>query len=145
MRKIDKELFPEDANWLDGTYGNVPEMFGSFEHLARYIKKRFPRSFDSKGDHARGTFLIEEVDIVFVDPKECPRKVIHLGFAESKITIKIPCRLSLSREEQDDVRDRYHLKYAPIVKESHTRAMTLLWRLLADDAKNSLRKKMKAK
>jgi hypothetical protein len=142
---MDRELFPEDANWFDGTYNNVPEMFASFEQLARYIKKRFPDALDSRGQNCRGTFLIEEVDIVFVDPKECPRKMIHLGFAESKITVKIPSQTALSREEQDDVRDRYHLKYAPIVKESHTRAMTLLWRLLADEAKIRLQKKGKPK
>jgi hypothetical protein len=83
--------------------------------------------------------LIEEIDVVFLDAKSCPRKTIHLGFAENKLTIQLPDVSGLTDEEKDIIRDQYQMNYAPVVKESHTRAMTLLWKLLGQEAREELK------
>lgn len=142
MNKIDKQLFPDEVDWLDGSFKNITEMFGSFEHLARYIKKRFPNSYDTQIENYRGTFIIEEVDVVFIDPKKNPRRIINLGFAENKMTIKIPDSMTFSNDDREELRDKYQIKYTSIVKESHIRAMTLLWKLLGDEAREELKKEL---
>lgn len=138
MTGMFEEMFPEDKSWLEGAFADMDEMFNSFECLARYIRKRFPDAISSKNISSMGSFLLEDVDVIFVNKKNQPRRTISLRFAERILLVKIPDEKSWTDSYRDELRDKYQAKYSPIVKESQIRAMTLLWKLLPPKKRQQL-------
>lgn len=138
MSGLFEEIFPEDKSWLEGAFKDMDEMFNSFECLARYIRKRFPDSISSKSISSLGSFLLEEVDVLFVNKKHHPRRTVYMKFADRQLVVRVPDEKSWSEADRDELRDKYHTKYSPVIKESQIRAMTLLWKLLPPDQRKKL-------
>lgn len=139
MKGIDKKLFPEDGEWLKGSYADLREMFGSFEYFAKYIRKRFPNAKDSEIEGARASFLIESVEIHWKAPTELERVRVHIGYGTSTIKIFVPELPQYSEADKRHVEDEFHERYASRIKESHVRMNALLWYLLNEKKKKEVR------
>ena len=135
---IDESIFPENDTWFDGTYANLKDMFGSFEYFARYIKKRFPKSQEIETENYNGIFFIENIDVIFCP--EVSRISMQIAFASNHLVIKVPDRGQYDDQEKDELREHLFEKYFSRVKESHTRILALLWKLLDDEEQKVLAK-----
>lgn len=138
MAGLFEEMFPEDKSWLEGAFKDMDEMFNSFECLARYIRRRFPDAISSKSISSLGSFLLEEVDVIFVNRKTQPRRTVCMKFADRLLVVKIPDDRSWSETERDELRDKYHAKYSPVIKESQIRARHCFGSSFPQKRENSL-------
>ncbi len=140
MKGLDKKLFPEDGEWLKGSYPDLREMFGSFEYFAKYIKKRFPNAKNSEIENFQALFLIESVEVHWCPAKELAKTKVHVGYGSSTIKVFVPDNADYSDADRRRIEDEYHGKYVSRIKESHVRMNALLWYLLTDLKKSELRK-----
>jgi hypothetical protein len=128
----DNTLFPSDQNWLEGSYDDLKTLFGSWEYFAQYIKKRFPNVEDSDIENLRSTFLIEDVDVIFVSDEKIKRTIVRVAYASSTLIVQIPDNGKLNNDQKEEIRQKYLESFFPRIKESHARMNTLLWKLLSD-------------
>lgn len=140
MKGIDKKLFPEDSEWLKGSFADLREMFGSFEYFAKYIRKRFPNTKDSEIEGIRAAFLIEGVEVHFQPAEELERVRVHVGYGSSTIKIFVPDLTTYTDADRRRIEDEYFDRYASRIKESHVRMNALLWYLLSEPKKEEIKK-----
>ena len=139
MKGTDKKLFPEDSEWLKGSYSDLREMFGSFEYFAKYIKKRFPNTKDNEIENFRALFLIEAVEVHWRSETELERVKVHVGYGSGTIKVLVPEKTSYTEADKRRIEDEYHGRYTSRIKESHVRMNTLLWYLLSDLKKSEIK------
>jgi len=135
VKGIDKKLFPEDGEWLKGSYADLREMFGSFEYFAKYIRKRFPNAKESEIEGVRAAFLIESVEVHWKAATELERIRVHVGFGSSTIKVLIPNLDHYTDVDRKRIEAEYHERYTSRIKESHIRMNALLWYLLSNEKK----------
>lgn len=140
MKGIDKKLFPEDGEWLKGSYADLREMFGSFEYFAKYIRKRFPNAKESEIEGVRAAFLIEAVEVHWKAATELERIRVHVGFGSSTIKVFIPDLADYTDADRKRIETEYYDRYASRIKESHVRMNVLLWYLLSAEKKTEIAK-----
>ena len=138
MKGIDKKLFPEDSEWLKGSYADLREMFGSFEYFAKYIRKRFPSAKESEIEGIRAAFLIEGVEVHW--KAEIERVRVHVGYGSSTIKVFLPDLAKYSDADRERLEGEYLDRYASRIKESHIRMNALLWYLLSESKKSEIAK-----
>ena len=138
MKGIDKKLFPEDGEWLKGSYADLREMFGSFEYFAKYIRKRFPNAKESEIEGVRAAFLIEGVEVHWKPASDLERVRVHLGYGSSTIKIFVPEPPDYTDADRRRIEAEYLDRYTSRIKESHVRMNALLWFLLSDTKKTEI-------
>lgn len=132
---IDNKLFPPDKDWLQDTYKDMREIFGSAEYFSQYLKKRFPSMDDNEIEGIRSHFIVDKIDVDFVPVEDCPRKIVKVGYGSASLQVLIPDHPGLSPAEKEKIRDHYQGFYFNRLKEGHIRINALLWYLLPDDKK----------
>lgn len=142
MNNIFEQLVPKDQNWLDGSFKHSQEMLNSFEILRQLLqqKKLLGHRRTTEGSFK---FLLENIQVNFVDPKKFPTRTLTLGFASQTLTINIPDNKLWNQKHRDQMREEIQLKYGIILQESHIRTMVLLWKLIAPEERKSLQLKLK--
>jgi hypothetical protein len=138
VKGIDKKLFPEDGEWLKGSFSDLREMFGSFEYFAKYIRKRFPNAKESEIEGVRAAFLIEGVEVHWKAVSELERVRVHVGYGSSTIKIFVPDLTGYTTADRQRIEGEYHDRYMSRIKESHIRMNALLWFLLSDAKKTEI-------
>lgn len=143
MTNIFEDLFPKDQNWMDGAFKHSNEMLNSFEILRKLLQDRQTSHHrHSSNPNSSFRFLLEHVEVNFVDPKKFPTRTLSLGFASQTLTINVPDRRQWSPALKEELREEIQLKYSPILQESHIRTMVLLWKLISPDERKSLQAKL---
>lgn len=133
-------LFPEDQSWLEGNFKSLNHLTNTFEQVSDFIKKHYSHLEDSKNGNQRGCFFVEEIDVLFLDPKDCPRTLLRVGFSENKLLVHLPKLKEYTKETCEQIRLKVQGQLAPMVKESHARAIVLFWRMLEPEAREKIEK-----
>jgi hypothetical protein len=142
MKNIFEQLVPKDQNWLDGSFKHSQEMLNSFEIL-RLLLQRKNLIGHRRFSDGSFKFLLENIQVNFVDPKKFPTRTLSLGFASQTLTINIPDKKLWNQKHREDIREEIQMKYGSILQESHIRTMVLLWKLIAPAERKSLQSKLK--
>lgn len=137
MADLRSKLLPEDKDWLSGIYKTTEEAFIVAEYFARYVRKRWPKDHSENSASNRGHLYLELIDVEFCSPADIPRKLVRLGFASDTLQILLPDQ-GYSEEEKETLRDFYQQKYAPVIKESHSRTNALLWQTFSTEEREAI-------
>ena len=135
MSHIDDFLFPNDS-WMDGSFSSIQELICSFEFLEKYLNKCWSGKNNERIENLRRNIYIEHIEVKF---KEISHMETQVAFSSGTLKIFLPKNKNLSDEQEDILKARYHVMFAPIIKESHHRCNALIWKLLSPEIKKSIK------
>lgn len=136
MSHLEKNLFPQDEDWLVNFYQDTAEIFDNIHFFSKYIKRRFSNMSEAGFENVRSAFLIEGLEIEF--SKKCKTRDFSVCFGSSKLKLTLPDHADYDDAKREEIMVRYEERFSSIIKESHVRVMALFWRMLSPEARKKI-------